>query len=134
ISDSGKFNYLSSVDEGFVVNNKELAKNVGKIIIQEKKAVLFTTDTLQYIAQQLNIELKSIELINLYLDTLSDDDIIKLLNNTWSYDKLFKKGKPTFIKKESNKILLDKLKNKGLIKNYYDDKWSDTKYRVTTNY
>ncbi len=29
---------------------------------------------------------------------------------------------------------LETLKSKQLIKNFYDDSWSDDKYRVTTNY
>lgn len=72
--------------------------------------------------------------VNLYFNDLDNNNIISLLKNIFEYNKFFEKGKPTYEKSDYNTTLLGKLKTKNFIKNNYDNKWSDSKFRVTTNY
>ncbi len=72
--------------------------------------------------------------VNLYFNDLDNNNIISLLKNIFESHKFFEKGKPTYVKSDYNTTLLGKLKTKNFIKNNYDDKWSDSKFRVTTNY
>lgn len=128
-----KFDYIRIVSEDTIQSSKEISKKVGEIILQKSKTVEFDINTFKSIfINQTNSD-KRIPLINLYFERLTNDDIIKLLSSIWNYDNLFKNKKPTFNKTEYNRILLETLKSKGLIKNYYDNKWNINEYRVTTN-
>jgi len=129
-----KFDYIMILNESTISGSKEISKKVGEIILQKSKIVEFSIDTLKSIVISQPTAEKRILLINLYFEKLTNDDIIKLLSSIWNYDNLFKNKKPTFNKTEYNRILLERLKSKGLIKNYYDNKWNDEEYRVTTNY
>ena len=134
INIDNKFDFITKIDEVIIGSNKEIAKIVGEIILQKSKIIEFNFDTLKFVAFNLFVDDKRIRITNLYFDRLTDDSITKLLSSFLFYDKLFKKGKPTYWKNDYNKILLDRLKAKKLIKNYYEDSWNDKKYRVTTNY
>lgn len=129
-----KFDYIMILNESNVSGSKEISKKVGEIILQKSKIVEFNIDTLKSIVINQPTAEKRILLINLYFEKLKNDDVIKLLSSIWNYDNLFKNKKPTFNKTEYNRILLERLKSKGLIKNYYDNKWNDEEFRVTTNY
>lgn len=129
-----KFDYIIILDESTVSSSKEISKKVGEIILQKSTIVEFNIDTLKSIIINQPTAEKRILLINLYFEKLTNDDIIKLLSSIGNYDNLFKNKKPTFNKTEYNRILLERLKSKGLIKNYYDNKWNDEEFRVTTNY
>lgn len=134
ISLENKFYYITKLDESTITLNKETSKLVGEIILQKSKIIELSIDTLKHIVVNLLREEKRILLINLYFEKITNDDIIDLLKSIWNYDNLFKNRKPTFDKTEYNRILLERLKAKGLIKNYYDNKWNDKEFRVTTNY
>lgn len=134
ITNDNKFNYISHLDESMITDGKGISEIVGMLILWKSKTILFDIDTLKVVVANSYPEENKIKLINLYFDNLSNDEIPKILSSVWGYDKLFKSGKPTYTKKEYNRFLLEKLKSKGLIKRYYDDSWSDTKYRVTTKY
>ncbi|KFC19298.1 hypothetical protein [Chryseobacterium sp. FH1] len=134
ISIDRKFDYITILSEDIIQSSKEISKKVGEIILQKSKTVEFDINTLKSIfINQPNSE-KRIPLINLYFENITNEDIIILLSSIWNYDNLFKNKKPTFNKTEYNTILLETLKSKGLIRNYYDNKWNDGEYRVTTNY
>ncbi len=134
ITNDNKFNYISHLEESMIADSKGISEMVGKLILWKSKTIPFDIDTLKVVVANSYPEENRINLINLYLDDLLDDEIAKIVDSVRGYDKLFKSGKPTYAKKEYNRTLLEKLKSKGLIKKYYDDSWSDTKYRVTTNY
>lgn len=129
-----KINYITKLNENIIGKNKEISKLVGEIILQKMRVVDFTFDTLKFVAVNLFYDEKRIKFTNLYLVKLTNSEITQLLSSFVSYNKLFRKGKPTFKKTDYNRILLETLKSKQLIKNFYDDSWSDDKYRVTTNY
>ena len=134
INIDNKFDFITKIDETIIGSNKEIAKIVGEIILQKYKTIEFNFDVLKFVAFNLFADDKRIRMTNLYFDRLTDDNITKLLSSFLFYDKLFKKGKPTYWKSEYNRILLERLKSKKMIKNYYEDSWNDKKYRVTTNY
>lgn len=134
ITIDNKINYITKLDENIIGKNKEISKLVGEIILQKMRVVDFTFDTLKFVAVNLLYDEKRIKFTNLYLVKLTNSEITQLLSSFVSYNKLFRKGKPTFKKTDYNRILLETLKSKQLIKNFYDDSWSDDKYRVTTNY
>ena len=134
ITTDKKFDYITIMSEDTILSSKEISKKVGEIILQKSKTIDFNINTLKSILINQPTNEKRILLINLYFEKLTDDDIIELLSNIWKYNDLFKNKKPTFNKTEYNRILLERLKSKGLIKNYYDNKWNDGEYRVTTNY
>ena len=129
-----RFDYIMILNESTISGSKEISKRVGEIILQRSKIVEFSIDTLKSIVISQPTAEKRILLINLYFEKLTNDDVIKLLGSIWNYDNLFKNKKPTFNKTEYNRILLERLKSKGLIRNYYDNKWNDEEFRVTTNY
>lgn len=79
----------------------------------------------------MNLRMKFMTLVN---SIFNSSQVISLLKTIWSYNKLFEKGKPTYLKSNYNDLLLKRLKSRELIRNYYDDSWSDSKFRVTTNY
>lgn len=134
ISLENKFDYINKLEESTITLNKETSKLVGEIILQKSNVIELSVETLKSVVINLLGEEKRIKLINLYFEKITNDDITKLLSSIWNYDNLFKSKKPTFNKTEYNRILLERLKSKGLIKNYYDNKWNDKEYRVTTNY
>ncbi|MFA7446696.1 MAG: hypothetical protein WCY89_12180, partial [Flavobacteriaceae bacterium] len=129
-----KFKYIIILSESIIIGNKEISKLVGEIILQKSKIIEYSIDALKSIVVNLSNAEKRIKIINLYFEKLSDNDIVKLLSSIWNYNDLFKNRKPTFSKTEYNRILLEKLKSRDLIKNYYDNKWNLEEYRVTTNY
>ncbi|MCT3644062.1 hypothetical protein HZQ97_07875 [Elizabethkingia anophelis] len=134
ITIDNKFNYITNLDENIVNKNKEISKIIGEIILQKKEIIEFSFDTLKLIAVSLLYDDKRIQFTNLHLEKFTNSEITQVLNSFITYNKLFKKGKPTLKKTDYNRILLENLKSKQLIKNFYDDSWSDDKYRVTTNY
>lgn len=134
ISLENKFDYITKLDESTITLNKETSKLIGEIILQKSQTIEFSIETLKFIVVNLMGEEKKIKLINLYFEKMTNDNIIKLLSSIWNYNNLFKNKKPTFNKTDYNRILLERLKSKGLIKNYYDNKWNNEEFRVTTNY
>ncbi|WMC08199.1 MAG: hypothetical protein PQ275_28180 [Elizabethkingia anophelis] len=134
ITTDKKLDFIAKIDETIIVNNREVAKIVGEIILQKSKIIEFNFDTLKFVASNLFLDEKRVKITNLYFSSLTDDNIISLLSSFVTYSKLFKKGKPTYYKTLYNKILLDNLISKKLIKKYYNDSWNENKYRVTTNY
>lgn len=135
IKNDDKFGYISEIaDESSIVSNSEISKIVGNVIPQKSELIEFDFNTIKSIVKDLNSTENKIRFVNLYFNGLNDSQIISLLKTVWSYDKLFEKGKPTYLKSNYNDLLLKRLKSRELIRNYYDDSWSDSKFRVTTNY
>lgn len=134
ITTNNKFIYITNLDESIISKNKEISKLVGGIILQEMRIINFTFNTLKFIAINQFYDENRIRFANLYLEKFTNNEITLLLSSFLSYKNLFKKGKPTFKKTDYNRLLLESLKSKQLIKNFYDDSWSNDKYRVTTNY
>lgn len=134
ISIENKFNYLSQIEESVIVNNKEISKVVGNIILAKYTKKEYEYETVVSLVQNVASLENKVRLVNLYINDLSNNNIVTLLSTIWGYDKLFEKGKPTYGKTNYNNILFANLKSKNLIKNYYDDKWNDSNFRVTTNY
>lgn len=134
ISIDNKFNYLSHIEESVIVNNKEISKVVGNIILAKSTKKEYEYETIVSLVQNVASLENKVRLVNLYINDLSNNNIVYLLHTICGYDKLFEKGKPTYGKTNYNNILFANLKSKNLIKNYYDDKWNDSNFRVTTNY
>ncbi len=134
ISIENKFNYLSQIEERVIVNNKEISKVVGNIILAKSTKKEYEYETVASLVQNVASLENKVRLVNLYINDLSNNNIVTLLSTIWGYDKLFEKGKPTYGKTIYNNILFTNLKSKNLIKNYYDDKWNDSNFRITTNY
>jgi hypothetical protein len=95
---------------------------------------MFEFDTVESLVKNASSSENKVRIVNLYFNDLDNTKIVSLLKNIWGYDKLFLKGKPTYVKSDFNNTLFSKLKAKNIIKNYYDDKWNDSNFRVTTNY
>lgn len=129
-----KFNYLSKLEQEFVTSNKEISKIVGNIILHKSSKIDFEYDAINLVVKNATSIENKVKLANLYFNDLDNTNIVSILTNISGYDKLFEKGKPTYVKSDYNDILLKKLKTKNLIKNYYDDKWNNSKFRVTTYY
>lgn len=134
INIDNKFNYIKKLNENFIEKNREISKIIGEMILQKKEIIEFSFGTLKFIALNLFYDDKRIRFTNLYLEKFTNSELTQILNSFINYSNLFKKGKPTFKKADFNRTLLENLKSKQLIKNFYDDSWSDDKYRVTTNY
>jgi len=134
ISIDNKFAYIAKLDQQFILDSKEISKIVGDIILRKSLKVEFEYNTIESLVKNaVSIENK-VRLVNLYINNLDNSSLESLLKNIFKYNKLFEKGKPTYVKSEYNDILFRKLKSKNLIKNYYDDKWNDSNFRVTTKY
>lgn len=134
ISIDNKFAYINQLEQQIIIGGKEISKIVGNIILQKSTKVEFEYNTIESLVKNATSSENKVRLVNLYFNDLDNNNIISLLKNIFEYNKLFEKGKPTYEKSDYNNTLLGKLKTKSLIKNYYDDKWSDSKFRVTTNY
>lgn len=134
ITVDNKFKYINQLEQSIIIENKEISKIVGNIILRKSTKVDFEYNTIESLVINTTSSENKVRFINLYFNDLNNANIISLLKNILGYDKLFEKGKPTYGKSDYNNTLLGKLKTKSLIKNYYDDKWNDSKFRVTTNY
>lgn len=134
ISIDNKFAYINQLEQLIIKDVKEISKVVGDIILQKSTKIEFEYNTIVSLVKNATSSENKVKLVNLYIDDLDDVNIVSILKHIFEYDKLFKKGKPTYEKSSFNDTLFGKLKKKNLIKNYYYDKWSDSKFRVTTNY
>ncbi len=134
ISPENKFNYVSVFEQNIITESKEISKIVSNIILQESTKIEFEYETIESLVKNGISTENKVRLVNLYIDELENSNIVLLLKNILGYEKLFEKGKPTYAKSDFNEILFGKLKKKNLIKNYYDDSWNDSNYRITTNH
>jgi len=126
--------YISKIEQNIILENKEISKIVGNIILHKSKKIDFEFTTIESIVNNTYTTENKIKLINLYVNDLGSSELISLLMKIRGYEKLFEKGKPTYSKSDYNYILFEILKTKNIIKNYYDDKWNNSNLRVTTNY
>lgn len=129
-----KFTYASQLEQNVIVDSKGISKLVSNIILQKSTKIEFEFNTVESLVKNASSSENKVRIINLYFNDLDNTKIVSLLKNIWGYDKLFIKGKPTYVKSDFNNTLFSKLKAKNIIKNYYDDKWNDSNFRVTTNY
>lgn len=129
-----KFKYINQLEQNIIIESKEISKIVGNIILRKSTKVDFEYNTIESLVKNTTSSENKVRLVNLYFNDLDNANIISLLKNIWGYNKLFEKGKPTYVKSDFNNTLFGKLKTKNIIKNYYDDKWNDSNFRVTTNY
>jgi hypothetical protein len=134
ISIDNKFKYVALLDNKNILDNKEISKLVGNIILQKSTKIEFEYGIVESLVRNVSTSECKVNLVNLYVDDLDSTNTVSLLKNIWGYDKLFEKGRPTYVKSDYNDILFKKLKSKNLIKKFYDDSWSSSKFRVTTNY
>lgn len=134
ISNENQFDYISKLEQNIVLDSKEISKEVGTVILQKSKIIDFEYTTIESLVKNATTSENKIRLVNMYVDNLDNSKIVSLIKNIWGYDKLFEKGKPTFVKSDFNNVLFGKLKTKSLIKNYYDDKWNNANFRVTTSF
>lgn len=134
ISIDNKFKYIALLEQKNILDNKEISKIIGNIILQKSIKIEFEYDIIESLVKNVTSSENKVSLVNLYINELDNTNTISLLKNIYGYDKLFEKGKPTYVKSDYNDALFKKLKSKGLIKKHYDDSWSDSKFRVTTNY
>ncbi len=129
-----KLTYIAKLEQKAILDSKEISKTVGNIILQKPKKVEFQYSTIESLVKNVASSENKVQLVNLYFSDLDNANIINLLNNISGYDKLFMKGKPTYSKSAYNETLFNKLISKNLVKKYYDDFWSDSKFRITTNH
>lgn len=135
ISIEDKLSYIPKIDEQLITNNSEIAKAVGGVIHDKYSEIVFNSvETVVSIIANTFGAANKVRLIVLFINQLDELNLISLLKTMEGFDKLFEAKRPTFIKSDENKKLLDILMSKNLIKRFYDDKWSNNKYRVTTNY
>jgi len=134
ITTDNKFDYISKIEQEVISGNKDISKIVSNIILEKSTKIAFEYNTIEALVENSTSSENKIRLINMFISDLENEDLIILLKNIEEYNKLFKKGYPTYSKSDFNNILFEKLKTKKLIKNYYDDKWNDSNFRVTTNY
>lgn len=134
ITIDNKFNYISLLAPEVISGSKEISKLVGNIILQKSIKIGFEYKTIEALVKNSTSSENKVRLINMYINDIENDSIKSLLKDITGYSKLFEKGKPTYPKSGFNNTLFGKLKSKNLIKNYYDDKWNDSNFRVTTNY
>lgn len=129
-----KLKYIAKLEQKAILDSKEISKKVGNIILQKPTKVEFQYSTIESLVKNVVSSENKVQLVNLYFSDLDNANIINLLNNIPGYDKLFMKGKPTYSKSAYNETLFNKLISKNLVKKYYDDFWSDSKFRITTNH
>jgi len=134
IDNDNKFNYILILEQNIISNNMEIAKLVGNVILKKATKIQFELGAIEAVVKNTSSAENKIRLINLYIDDLLDNDITSLLKSIGKYEKLFDKGYPKYPKSDYNNLLFEKLKTRKIIKNYYDDKWNDSNFRVTTNY
>jgi len=133
ISIDNKFIYINKLEQNIIKENNELSKIIGSIILEKSESFELEFDTIKCIIKNLNTSEGKIKFINLNFDYLDNNQLISLLGTIPNYNKLFEKGKPTYLKTDYNELLFRRLKSKNIIKNYYDDSWNSSKFRVTTN-
>lgn len=133
ISIDNKFIYINKFEQNIIKENNELSKIIGTIILDKSESFELEFDTIKSIIKNLNTSEGKIKFINLNFDYLDNNQLISLLETIPNYNKLFEKGKPTYLKTDYNELLFRRLKSKNIIKNYYDDSWNSSKFRITTN-
>lgn len=135
ISNSNKYKFLTLgiVEESIIVENLEIANNIGEIILNQLNIIEYNISTIKYIIKVNDNRLK---LIDLYKDKLSDDNLVELVESiNDNYEKLFVSFKrPTFLRTEDNKNLLDELLRRKLINSYGNDKKDPSLFRAVANY
>lgn len=134
ISVDNKFIYVSQLGQNIITGSNEISKIVGNIILRKFTKIEFEYDTIETMVKNATSSESKVRLANLYINDLDNTNIVSLLKNIWGYHKLFEKGKPTYVKSDFNNALFRELKAKNIIKNYYDDKWNASNFRITTNY
>lgn len=135
ITIDNRFKYISKLEEQTIIDNKDIAKKVGEIILFKETNVEFEFNTIEALILNTQYTEGKVKIINLYFSTLSNSNNVSLVRNINSdFEKLFLKGKPTFPKTNYNDSLFRNLESKQIIKKYYSDKWNDDKFRVTTIY
>lgn len=111
-----KYLELGLIDENLIVENSAMAKIIGEIMLEQLNIVNFRIKTLESII--LENKNRGVELINLYKEELNDDQLVGLVKILGDeYERLFINNKrPSFLNTESNKILLNELVDRELIR------------------
>jgi hypothetical protein len=136
IDNTNKFNYISILDEESIVDNKQISKKVSEIILEKSTKIAFEFNTLDSIIKNSNSIADKIKLINLYFESLSNDNLITLIASiNWDYKELFvKQHRPKFDENPYNRELLGKLKSKQLINSFDTYERDNTKIQAVANY
>ncbi|SHO74021.1 YobI family P-loop NTPase [Flavobacterium cucumis] len=129
-----KIELITKLPLQVLIDDKLISRKVGEIILTASSKIKFEYNIIESIVKNTILLENKISLVNLYFNDLDDSNIITLLNNITGYDKLFQKGKPTYLKTDFNNSLFEKLMVRKLIKKYYEDKWNKSNFRITTNY
>lgn len=136
ISIDNRFDYISKLDEQTIIDNKEISRKVGEIILSKGTKIGFEFNTLSSIVTNSNSTANKVRLIYLFSNEIDDNELItvtKLVGPT--YEKMFKKqNKPTFNITDYNRSLFSTLKSKGLIKNFGVDSKDESQIKVIANY
>lgn len=124
-----KFNYINHITNKYLQDIEILAM-IGSIIIEKSEQNKFDYTTIApLIDSQKQIKHK-IELIKIYRDKLTDDELItqvSLLGD--NYNNIFDGKRPKFEKTESNQLLFNLLEKRNLIHSPREDK-KDNFFRV----
>ncbi len=136
ITIDNKFKYITKLSEQTIIDNSNIAKKVGEIIINKSSKIQFEFNTIERILEILDSTEDKVKLVNLFFTEFDDENIISLVKSIeYSYSELFvKQHRPKFNNNSFNKELLIKLKSKGLIKSFRIDKKDNTKIRAFANY
>ena len=136
ISLNNKILYVSKLEEQIIIDSKKISELVGRLILQKGAKISLESTTLISIVKSIASIEDSVKLTNLYLDSLSNSDLIEVTKNIgYDYRELFvKQHKPTFKKIDYNYKLLNTLKSKGLINSFSIDKKDENQYRAVANY
>ncbi|MDX6191614.1 hypothetical protein SGQ83_19830 [Flavobacterium sp. Fl-318] len=136
ITVDNRFKYIPKLNEQTIIEDENIAKKVGEIIISKSTKIAFEFSTIENIIKSLDSAENRIKLIILYFTELSNENIISLVKGIgYYYSELFvKKHKPIFNDNVFNRELLTKLKSKGLINSFGIYTKDDTKIRAIANY
>jgi hypothetical protein len=136
INISNKFEYISKLSKQIIIDNDDIAKKVGEIIVSKCEIIECEFNTIESIVKSFDSTEDKVCLINLYFTELSNESIISLVKGiAYYYSELFvKQHRPIFRDNSYNKELLTKLESKGLIKSFDLDKKDKTLIRAVANY
>ncbi|MDV7698002.1 hypothetical protein N6B72_13835 [Chryseobacterium soli] len=133
---NSKIMYIKKLQEQTIYESKNISELIGNLILQNGSEVPFESTTIAFIIKNSSSIESRVKITNLYLDSLSNSDLIEVVKNIgYAYKELFvKQHKPTFKKTDYNYKLLNTLKSKELINSFDIDKKDINQYRAVANY
>lgn len=128
-----KFNFITKIEEDFIEENEEIARIVGKIILEKNQIVEFDYNAIKNVVESLTEITEKINIILLFFDRFSDDELIDIISSIDSdYARIFEERKrPKFNNIQGLDKLFNVLKSRNMIKNYKVD---NNRINVVANY